>query len=222
MAHGSNVSAEVAVSDAAVSFGRTVILKAVTKGRMFPEGGKIVEFFEDGKRIGRTLSGGDGYAFLKYTPDSPGIKILKASSGDESDEGTILVTEKRDRVIIVGIESSLSADSLFLESLQEGKEAILRLEKKFMIIYVSTIMGVKRSRGWLKTNSYPVFPVLNWGTDTVSDLQEHEVKIYAVVGSPEMISQVKDVNKKFSFEETEEATVVKDWKEIVKQLKLPR
>jgi hypothetical protein len=219
----SMVEAEVIVCDAVIPSGRPAMLKAVTKGSFFPEGGKVVEFFVDGKRIGRTLSGGDGYAFMKYTPPLPGIKVLKASSAGESDEGTILATKRQDRVVIVGLESSLFTYPLSFEALPEGKEAMQQLKTRFRIIYVSTTIGAKRSREWLRAEGFPVFPVLNWnGSDMLADLQEQKIEIYAVVGSPDMLSSAKRIKRKFSFEETEEATVVKDWKDLVKRLRQPR
>jgi len=216
----STVEAEVIVYDAVTPSGAAVTLKAVTKGSFFPEGGKVVEFFADGKKIGRTLSGGDGYAFLKYTPPLPGIKVLKASSDGESDEGTILATKKQERVVIIGLESSLFTYPLSFEPLPEGKEAMQQLKTRFKVIYVSTTVGAKRAREWLRAEDFPVFPVLNWnGSDMLAELQEQKIEIYAVVGSPDMLSSAKQIKRKFSFEETEDATVVKDWNDLVKRLK---
>lgn len=219
----SMVEAEVIVYDAVIPSGMAITLKAVTKGSFFPEGGKVVEFSADGKRIGRTLSGGDGYAFLKYTPPLPGVKVLKASSDGESDEGTILVTKRHDKVVIIGLESSLFTYPLSFEPLPEGKEAMQQLKTRFKIIYVSTTIGAMRSREWLRAEGFPVFPVLNWnGSDMLSELKEQKIEIYAVVGSPEMLSSAKHIKRRFSFEETEEATAVKDWKDLVKRLKQSR
>jgi len=220
MTSESTVAAEVTVYDAVIPSGRPVTLQAVTKGGFFPEGGKVVEFFADGKRIGRTLSGGDGYAFMKYTPVSPGIKVLKASAGSDADEGTILATRKQDRVILVAIEDTLFTSPYSFNAVPEGRDAILKLQKKFRILYLSTFMDVKRSRKWLRTNGFPLLPVLNWrGADALAELQEQKIKIYALVGPPDMLSGAREIKRKFSFEETEEATVVKDWNELVKRLR---
>jgi len=84
-------SAEVMVFDAVASADKPVRLKALTKGKIFPEGGKLVKFYIDEKQAGKTLSGGDGYAFISYSFNGPGLKALKATSGDDTDEGVVLV-----------------------------------------------------------------------------------------------------------------------------------
>ncbi|MEE8328846.1 MAG: hypothetical protein V3R54_02825, partial [Thermodesulfovibrionia bacterium] len=52
--------AGVMVYDSVTTTGNAVKLTAVTKGLFFPEGGKLVKFYLDGKHIGTNLSGGDG------------------------------------------------------------------------------------------------------------------------------------------------------------------
>ncbi|HXX53248.1 MAG TPA: hypothetical protein VEI28_01615, partial [Thermodesulfovibrionales bacterium] len=73
--------AEVVVSDMIGQKGYRVMLKAQTKGTLFSQGGKLVEFLIDGKSIGHVLSGGDGLAFKQYTPLEPGIYRITAKSG---------------------------------------------------------------------------------------------------------------------------------------------
>ncbi len=60
--------AEVVVQDMVSPVGREVMLRAETKGGFFSKGGALVEFFVDGKSVGKNLSGGDGLAYLQFCP----------------------------------------------------------------------------------------------------------------------------------------------------------
>jgi glutaredoxin len=217
-------SAGVIVFDSITPSGKAVKLKALTKGRFFAAGGKLVTFYVDGEHIGTTLSGGDGYAFLKYLPSSSGIRKLKAESGDETDEGVILVTGKNDNVILVEIESTLFVPSIrnSFKPSKESKDALNKISKKFRIIYLTNLMGATNSRKWLKDNGFPPSPVLRLeGPETLDDLNNKGIRLYGIIGSPALIAEASDIEKKYSFEETEVGTEVKDWEDLSKQLLLP-
>ncbi len=228
-----DASAGVTVYDSVTATNRTAKLMAVTKGRFFPEGGKLVKFYLDGRHIGTNLSGGDGYAFLEYLPLSSGIKHLKVMEGDDTDEGILLVTKKNDRVILIEIESTLFALKLrdllqpanpvrkeSSNGVKGSKDALQRFSKRFRIIYLTTMIGVKKSREWLKNNEFPPSPVLKWeGTNLLDELQELGVKLYAIIGSPDVLAEASDIKKRFSFKETEDGPAVKDWDELLKQLR---
>lgn len=211
--------AGVIIFDAATASGKSIKLAALTKGRFFPEGGKLVSFYVDGKHVGTNLSGGDGYTFLKFTPAASGLMKVRAESGKEKDEGSLLVTGKKDRVILVEIESTLIENILKQQPVKEGKEALETLSKSFRIIYVSSLIGAGPSRTWLRKNEFPVSPVFKWeGAGTLDDLREQGIPIYALIGSPELISGTVDIEKKFSFKETKEGTEVDDWNDLVNAL----
>jgi len=214
-------SAEVIGYDAVTAANKAVNLKAVTKGRFFPEGGRLVEFYLEGKHIGTTLSGGDGYALLEYLPLSPGIKHLKVKAGVDTDEGVFLVTGENDKVLLIEMEGILFVPTLrdLLQPVKESKEALQRLSKKFRIVYLTTIIGVKESKGRLKDNGFPSSVVLKWkGAALLDELQRQGIKPYAVIGSPAVVSECREhIKKRFSFEDTEDGVVVKDWKELLKQ-----
>ncbi len=212
-------SAGVVVYDDVAPVKKILKLKAITKGKFFPEGGKLVKFYVNGKHIGTTLSGGDGYAFMKYLSPSRGIKNLKVEAGDETDEGVLLIIGKNDRVILIAIESTLFESIFPLKPTKEGKEGLQQLSKKFRIIYLTTLIGTTNSRKWLKDNGFPLSPVLKWeGAEMLAELQEKGIQLYAIIGSAELISEASDIKKKFTFEETEEGIVVKDWKDLLKKL----
>ena len=214
-----NASAGVSVFDDVVTVNKTIKLKAVTKGIFFSEGGKLVTFYLGEKKIGTTLSGGDGYAFLKHTPSAPGIISLKVESGKETDEGVLLVVGREEKVIAVEIESALFESILTLKPSKEGEEAMHRLSKKFRIIYLTTVLGVKQSRKLLKKNDFQLSTVLKWeGADMLAELYDGGIRIYAVIGSPDLLSGVSDIKKKFSFEETEDGVTVRDWDDLSDRL----
>jgi hypothetical protein len=211
--------AGVIVYDSVSSKNNSVRLKALTKGRFFSQGGTLVEFYIDKKHVGRTLSGGDGYAFLKYQPLSPGIKHLKAKAGIDEDEGILLVIKEKDRVVLIDIESALFENIFLLEPEKKSRDAVYKLSKRFRIIYTTSLLGVRISRNWLHDNDFFTSAVLTWrGPGLLTELQTQGVKPYAIIGSPEIISATPDIKKKFSFKDTEDGTVVKDWDELLKGL----
>lgn len=221
--HFDVASAEVTVYDDVTITGKAVKLKALTKGRFFPVGGKLVEFYLDEKNIGSTLSGGDGYAFLEYLPRSTGVKRLKIKKDTDTDEGILLVLGKNDRVLLIEIENSLFVPELqnLFQPAKKSNETLKQLSKRFRIIYLTTLIGVKMSRKWLIDNDSPPSTVLKWdGAEMLTELQEREVNLYAIIGSPAILSEASDIIKKrFSFEETEDGVVVRDWDDLLKQLK---
>ena len=212
--------AGVVVFDDAARVDTIVKLRALTKGRFFPEGGKLVKFYFKDKHIGTTLSGGDGYAFLKHRPSAPGIVKIKVEAGSDSDEGVLLVTGKKDRVLVIEIEGALAGSLLSRKPAKDSNETIKELSENFRMIYITSLMGIQPSRKWLKENDFPLFPVFKWeGADLLNDLQEQGIRIYAIIAAPAILSEAPDIDKRFSFEETEEGTAVMDWKDLFKRLK---
>jgi hypothetical protein len=216
-----NTIAAVLIYDDITSINKPVRLKARTKGRFFPEGGKLVKFFINGKHIGTVLSGGDGYAFLKYTPLSSGIKTLSVREDSQTDKGVLLVTRSKDRVLIIEIEAALFSpkiQSLFTPA-KDSREALVKLSDKYRILYVTAMVGVRQSKDWLNKNKFPVSAVLKWqGSSLLDELKKRDIHIYAVIGSPELINNAMSIKKRFSFHETENAKEIKDWKEMLTEL----
>ena len=131
----------------------------------------------------------------------------------------LLVVGRKEKVIAVEIESALFESILTLKPSKEGEEAIQRLSKKFRIIYLTTVLGVKQSRKLLKENDFQLSTVLKWeGADMLAELYDGGIRIYAVIGSPDLLSGVSDIKKKFSFEETEDGVTVRDWDDLSDRL----
>ncbi|MEN8264538.1 MAG: hypothetical protein ABFR82_13860 [Nitrospirota bacterium] len=212
--------AGVMVFDDVVSPGTSIKLKALTKGRFFPQGGRLTEFYVNDKHIGTVLSGGDGYAFYKHTFASPGIYNLKVSSENETGEGVLVAAARNDRVILIEIENTLFEQIITLKPSAEAKKTLQKLIKNYRIIYLTTLFGVQESRKWLTEHEFPASAVLKWeGPAMITDIKEREINMYAIIGSPEMLSETSDIKRRFSFQETEDSVLIKDWDDLLKKLK---
>jgi hypothetical protein len=211
--------AKVIIFDEVTGIDRPVGLKAFTGGKFFPEGGRLVKFYVNNKHIGTTLSGGDGYAFLKYTPSSSGVSSLKAEAGSDTDRGLLLVAKNNDRVLLIEIENTL-IENMFLLKPQKGSyNALKDLSKKFKIVYLTSLFGLYQSRKWIKDNDFPRSSILTWkGAETISEIREKGINPYAIVASPEILAEALDIKKRFSFKETEDGMILKDWDDMLKQL----
>jgi len=211
-------SAGVTAFDAITTVKKPVKLTALTKGRFFSEGGKLVGFYLDERHIGTTLSGGDGYAFLKYTPQSKGLKKIKLKLNEESDEAMLLVTGRKDKIILISIEASLFDTTLSFKPAKGAKQALDEISKKYRIIYLTSMIGIKQSRKWLIENKLYESVIFSWtGNTLIDDLREKDINPYAIVGSPDMLAEIEDI-KKFSFKETDNGTRVGSWSDFQKQL----
>ena len=213
-----DASAGVTAFDTIATVTTPVKLKAFTKGRFFSEGGKLVEFYIDEQHIGTTLSGGDGYAFLKYTPQSKGLKKIKLKVDEESDEALLLITDKEDRIVLISIETGLFDSPLSFKPAQGAKEAVDIISKKYSVIYLSSMIGIKQSRKWLKENRLHESIVFSWtGINLIEDLREKDINLYAIVASPDLLADIEGINK-FSFKEGEHAERIESWDDMLNKL----
>lgn len=212
-------SAEVFVHDDITAVSRPIKLTAVTKGKFLSEGGRLVTFSIDGKTLGTNLSGGDGYAYFSYTPESAGIFKLRAESGKDLDEGTLLVTTKSDRILVIETELVFEKFPFSLQLVKDSSGALKHLAKDYRIVYITTMAGVKTARKVLRDNSLPLSPIYKWqGVELLDDLKAKGITPHAIVASSGVISEAVDVANKYSFEETEAGTEAKDWNDLLKHL----
>ena len=216
------IHAEIVVYDRITALKRPVMLKALTKGRFFPRGGTLVDFFVDGKHIGKRLSGGDGYAFFKYLPKRFGVRTVKVKSRDESGEGMLLVTKKNEKVLLLEIEGGIMQSRLSREPKQGSTKAIKKSMAKYRIIYVTTMLGINRSRKWLEQAALPLSVIVRWtGAELLDELRGLGIRLIAVVGSASLISEASEhIKKRYSFDDTEDGIVVEDWEDLSRKLKV--
>lgn len=213
--------ADVIVHDMIVLKGEEVMLTAETKGKFLSKGGEVVEFFVNGKSIGKTLSGGDGFAFKEFIPLKTGMYRITVKSGGDEDNGLFLSLKKGGRIIFVDVEGSL-LEGLFSKKPKHGSQkAIEKIAKRFPVLFLQTsLLSVKALKVWLKKNGFIELPVVPWRRGAIFDeINEKGLKIKAIIGSANVIESAKEYKlKAFSFEETDDAEEVKDWEEIRERL----
>jgi hypothetical protein len=196
-----------------------VYLKVLTKGVLFAEGGRLVDIYSEGQKLGRVLSGGDGYGFMKWTPADAGLKTFIARMDGHSDSASLLVMKKTDRALLFEIEV-LNRDFLSNTDGSDTQKALKILSKKFKLIYLVRFLGPDLAKKIIAKNKFPASAVLPWqGPDLFSDLKSRQIALAAIIGSADVVSEAADeVPHRFTFEETEDETYVESWQEIIKQL----
>lgn len=196
-----------------------VFLKVLTKGILFSEGGRLVDIYSEDQKIGRLLSGGDGYGFMKWTPAEAGLKTFIARMDGHSDSAYLLVMKKTERAILFDIEV-LSRTFLSKTAVSDTQKALKILSKKFKLIYLVRFLGPDLAKKIITKNKFPASVVLPWqGPDLFSELKSRQITLKAIIGSADVVSEAADeVPHRFTFEETEDETYVESWQEIIKQL----
>lgn len=207
--------ADVAVPDALALKGSPVMLKAVTKGRFFKKGGEVVRFYLNDRLLGRTLSGGDGAAYMEYLPSRTGLYRVKASSGDSEDEGLLLCLKKGDSLVFVDVVGALMEGVFSARPRGGSTDAVRNIMKKHPVLYLKTqILGAEHLKRWLRENGFPEAPVLEWRNGRVfRGVTGMGLGLRAVIGSPE----VTESSGKYGAEAItfgEQGKAPKSWKEI--------
>jgi hypothetical protein len=213
--------AGVVIFDGITMVGMPVYLKVHTKGRLFTQGGRLVDVYIDQKHAGKILSGGDGYGFFKYTPRTTGMKTVSVRSGTDEGTGDLLVLDKTEKVILVEIEALLRMLLFSPKTITDSKTALNTLNRKYKIIYLTRFMGTGLSKKILTKGDYPSSAILLWrGAETLDELHQKGVCLYAVIASLTLLSESSEhINKRFTFEETEDETYVDNWEDLLKRLK---
>ena len=211
----------VIVYDNVTTAGTPVFLKVLTKGIIFADGGRLVEFFLADNSLGKNLTGGDGYGYRKYTPKRPGLIKLRARSKGESGSGLLLVVKKSEKVIFIEIESGFK--DAFISEIAAGasRRAIERMMKKYRIVYLSRYTGLRAARELLDEGEFPEAPVLRWkGSKMLSASKEKGIQLHAIIGSAGLIAEsAEHIERRYTFEKTQNGQTVKDWEEIIELLK---
>ncbi|GAB4538652.1 MAG: hypothetical protein Fur0020_07550 [Thermodesulfovibrionia bacterium] len=217
------IAAEAGITfyDDIVLKGMPYLLKAETRKGPFKMGGRMVEFIVDDKSIGNNLSGGDGIALKEFIPERKGIyRVTVRADGDE-DSGYILSLNRGEGVVVIDIEGGIFEGPFPLRERQGSKDAIKGISMRYPILYLHTLMDREGIERLLREKGFAPAPILNWDDgDAINRIYDIGVRIKALIGSPLVIEAIKDEGvKAFSFEETEGAEWVKDWKEIERRLR---
>ena len=211
---------ELVVFDRVTTVQTPVRLKVLTKGRFFARGGMLVDIYLNDIHLKKILTGGDGYGYLKYIPQSPGVQKIIARSDANSSTGLLLVMAESDQAIIIEVEGAFK-DTVFSEEIREdSQKAVDSLSKTYPIIYLSRYVGKGISRSWLAREDFPESVILRWqGSGTFKALGKKGVSIHAVIGSAAMLSAAKKyVEHRYTFEKSKDGKTVKDWDEILELL----
>lgn len=218
----STAGAEVIFFDEISLKGEPVMLKAVTKGKVFTKGGQMVEFSVDGRSIGRSLSGGDGAAFKEFRAEKPGLYKVSAVSGKDKDTGFLLSLKRGTGIVFIDIEGSIFVP-MSGKPMKDSREVIKAIAKKFPVVYLQAgILDIRTLKKLLKENEFTEAPLLPWREGTVfEEADKKGLKIKFVIGSKTVIESAKEFKPKaFSFGEIEGAEEVRDWEEIGKKMRL--
>jgi hypothetical protein len=212
---------DILVDDMLVLKGDETTLSAQTRGRFFTEGGRLVEFFLNGKSLGKSLSGGDGFAYKQFTPVKTGLFHVSVTSGDDDSAGLLLSLKKGDKIIFIDVEGSLFEAFLSQKPKGGSQEAIEGLSNKFPVVFLQTgLLSIGVLKVWLKENGFVDLPVVAWGKGELFDeINKKGLKIKAIIGSQPVIESAQEYKpQSFSFKEAEDAVVVKHWEEIGEML----
>lgn len=214
-----NVSAEVVVHDHIAVKGKPMMLEADTKGRFFSRGGELVEFFVNGKSLGKVLSGGDGRAFKEFTPEKAGLLEIEVKAKDDSDKGFILSLKRGGEIVFIDAQGSLFEGPFSKAPRQGSREAVEEISKRYPVVYLQTAFPGSLVREWLESNGFPSAPILEWRSGRVfRETVGKDLRIKAVIGSDEVLESAKDYTEGlFGFERA--GTRVKNWKEIEDSIK---
>ncbi|MGB9715420.1 MAG: hypothetical protein ACPL1G_03300 [Thermodesulfovibrionales bacterium] len=211
---------DIVVYDIVSPAGKEVMLNAEVKGRLFKKGGEVVEFSVNGKTIGKSLTGGDGFAFKQFIPFKSGRYQISVRTEKEEGKGLLLCISKGSGIVFVDLEGSIL--ERFSNKPRKGsQESIKEINRRFPVVLLKTgPLNINIIKEWLKKNGFPNLPLIPWKQGIVfTEFVEKGFRIKAVIGGTEVINSAKEYKPlAFSFEEAEEAVEVKDWEEIKKRL----
>ena len=160
---------KVVVFDGVTTVQTPTRIQVLTKGRLFAEGGRLVDIYLNDQHLKKIMTGGDGYGYLKYIPEKPGFLEILARSGATSSSGLLLVARRSEKAIIIEVEGAFK-DAVFSSELRvNSQEAVKKLDETYTLIYLSRLFGKGISRGWLEKEGFPESVILRWrGTRLVS------------------------------------------------------
>ncbi len=211
---------KVVVFDGVTTVQTPIRIQVLTKGRLFAEGGRLVDIYLNEKHLKKIMTGGDGYGYLKYVPEVPGIKTIKARTESASSSGLLLVMRPSEKAIVIDIEGAFK-DAIFSQELRaNSQEAVRSLSKNYTIIYLSRMVGKGISRSWLEEEGFPKSVILRWrGATTFKSLSKRGINLHAVIGSTAVMSAAKKhIEHRYTFEKSKDAVLVQSWDEILKHL----
>ncbi len=219
---GQAAAANLFVHDAVAVRGEELRIMIETRGLYLAKGGQRVEVMLNSRLLGNTLSGGDGVAYYPIRFRRTGTHEVIARAGKKSSRGTVSVFRKGAAIVAIDVEGTLLSRPFSRAPIEESREAIKAIMKRFPVVYLhSGTIGKEAVKAWLRKNRFPEAPVIDWnGGEIFSDLKSRGLLVRAVVGTQAVIDSAAEFRPRgFSFEEGEDRTVVRTWKEIERGLR---
>jgi hypothetical protein len=212
--------ADVMVYDRVTTVGTTVTLVVQTTAFFMADGGRLVDIWLEAEHLGRIMSGGDGYGYLRLTPHRAGLFKITARSRDTSASGLLLVLEKSDQVLLIEADAVLKEITLRPDTRESFRGAFESIRQRFRLIFVYRFLGSVFSKSRLEKEGLAPAVVIPWkGARSLEALRDQDVQIHAVIGSAEMVAAARGrVPIRISFEKTKGAQTVSGWEELAKAL----
>jgi hypothetical protein len=212
--------ADVVIFDQIAVPHEAVYLKVRTRGRFLADGGRRVRLRIGHKDNLHLLTGADGFGYGQYTPAAPGLFDLQARSGHDQSEGRLLVVNPQTRVVFIEVESSLRPHPLQDRAREGAPAAVRTLSQRYTCAYLAAFNRLFPARPWLQKHGFPPSVILTErDSGLFKRLAERGITIYTVIASPPVLSAAAEQAViRLSFDQTDEATVVKSWDEIAGML----
>jgi hypothetical protein len=214
------VCGEVFVFDQAVSVGSPLTLTVRTTRFFMADGGRVLDLYLGQERLGRVLTGADGYGYFRWVPRRAGLVQISARSDGDRAAGRVRVLEEGERAVLVELETVLKDITFRAESRDACRTALEALSRRFALIYVYRILGAGFSRSRVAAEGLPDSVVLKWnGAATPASLRSRGVQVHAVIGSPDTAAGAgEQVPRRISFEKAKGAETAAGWEDLEKTL----
>lgn len=205
----------VRVSDDVGTVGVPLMLRLRTTGRLLPAGGRLVHLYLEQQPLGRVLTGADGYGFLKHTPASPGLFLLRARMDGVEGTGRLLVAAPQDKVVLVEVTAALGLGRLD-RTLRDAAAAVLRgLADRYPIVYLTGRMAGGVARQWIAAGEGPPGVVVeSTPSRLLPRLAARKVPLWAVIGSPELAAAATSVPVRLTLVPGSTGTRIKRWEDV--------
>ncbi|MFO7708513.1 MAG: hypothetical protein R6V84_10105 [Desulfobacterales bacterium] len=212
--------AQVVVYDQVGIVGEPVDLVVRTSGLFSAAGGRRVDFELEGEPPARVMTGADGFGYRRVTPRRTGLLSVEASADGRRGSGRLLVLDPAEPAVLVEVDTALKAAVWGAAERDDCRSALESISRRYRVIYVSHRLGADWVRTRIAPAGLPDSVVLPWkGVALLKSLQNRGVQVAALVGSAAVVSEGRSrVDKRFAFEKSRGALLVRRWAEISEQL----
>ena len=212
-------AAGVSVFDQVTTPTKPFYLKLRTHRGLLAMGGVRGAFWIDAQKVGEVLTGADGYGFLKYTATTAGEFTITARTDAGQAEGRLMVIAPSAPTVLFEVEA-LAWRTLVSQRDTAAQHVMHQIAENYKIVYLCGLIGKTATRELLRTRNFPESAVLvGKDRDQFARLERRGVRLYAVVGSPAVVSAAKrHCARRFSFEAQADAHLVKSWEDLLDQL----